>query len=263
MIQLRPLLILTISFILFGMNSNGQIKLPTGKKAIIVLTYDDGLDSHFNSAAPALDSFGLKGTFFMDGRVKFKDIPAWRAMSACGHELANHTIYHPCSNVHSWVKDIYATENYSFVKMRDEITLMNDLLFVIDSQRTRTFAFPCSEQNVNGKDYTQQLAGSGLVKYARTGGKQDYFITSTANLDPFAVPSKMMLDGTSASEMISLVDSAVSKKSLFIFMFHGIGSEYLTVSKDDHKELLSYIKSKSEVEVMTFKEAMDYLFNEE
>ena len=36
-----------------------------GKKAAVVLTYDDALNVHLDNAIPLLDSLGLKGTFYL------------------------------------------------------------------------------------------------------------------------------------------------------------------------------------------------------
>src|SRR3954467_12319027 len=69
-----------------------------GKKCAVVLTYDDGLDVDITNALPALDSLGLKATFYVanyQGRLQVQ-IPAWRAAAAKGHELGNHTLFHPC-----------------------------------------------------------------------------------------------------------------------------------------------------------------------
>jgi peptidoglycan/xylan/chitin deacetylase (PgdA/CDA1 family) len=66
------------------------------KKVIIVLTYDDGLASQLDIAIPQLDSLGFKATFFLTGYVGPKTIPRWRQVALKGHELANHSLYHPC-----------------------------------------------------------------------------------------------------------------------------------------------------------------------
>jgi peptidoglycan/xylan/chitin deacetylase (PgdA/CDA1 family) len=41
------------------------------KRAIICLTYDDGLQSHINTVLPQLDSLGLKATFFLNSSHRF------------------------------------------------------------------------------------------------------------------------------------------------------------------------------------------------
>src|SRR5687767_5009901 len=73
-------------------NAKGPWK---GKKSAVVLTYDDGLNVHLSHAIPALDSLGLKGTFYISdyfGGLK-NQIAGWRKAALKGHELGNHTVY--------------------------------------------------------------------------------------------------------------------------------------------------------------------------
>jgi len=69
-----------------------------GKKAAVVLTYDDALNAHLDNAIPLLDSLGLKGTFYLTAFAPGSKnrISDWRTTAANGHELGNHTLYHPC-----------------------------------------------------------------------------------------------------------------------------------------------------------------------
>jgi len=59
---------------------------------------DDGLNIDLNHVIPALDSVGLKGTFYISDYFKGLNaqINGWRKAAAEGHELANHTILHGC-----------------------------------------------------------------------------------------------------------------------------------------------------------------------
>jgi peptidoglycan/xylan/chitin deacetylase (PgdA/CDA1 family) len=68
-----------------------------GKQCAVVLTYDDALNVHLDKVIPALDSLDLKGTFYLSGfspsfRTRVKD---WSVVAQSGHELGNHTLYHP------------------------------------------------------------------------------------------------------------------------------------------------------------------------
>ena len=68
------------------------------KKAAVVLTYDDAVNQHLDNAIPVLDSLGLKATFYITGysssiRERMND---WKKIAINGHELGNHTLYHPC-----------------------------------------------------------------------------------------------------------------------------------------------------------------------
>ena len=69
-----------------------------GKKCAVVLTYDDAIDQHLDNAVPILDSLGLKASFYITAsspsiQARMKE---WRQLAANGHELGNHTLFHPC-----------------------------------------------------------------------------------------------------------------------------------------------------------------------
>jgi hypothetical protein len=92
-----------------------------GKKTAVVLTYDDALNVHLDNVIPALDSLNLKGTFYLTassdaGRNRIND---WRKASAHGHELGNHTLFHPCDASKpgmTWVRPEYDMSKYSLAQ---------------------------------------------------------------------------------------------------------------------------------------------------
>src|SRR5690349_738313 len=57
---------LIILYLIFSSCVLAQSATPwNGKKCAVVLTYDDGLNIHLIKVIPALDSVGLKGTFYI------------------------------------------------------------------------------------------------------------------------------------------------------------------------------------------------------
>lgn len=228
-------------------------------KAIIVLTYDDALQSQLDNVIPALNQAGLKGSFFLDGRVSVHQMKLWKSAADKGHELANHTLYHPCSKqVLANLPPKYQSENYDSNSIIREIGMMNKLLFGIDGKEKRTYAYPCSETSVGGKDYKEALKQSGLIKYARGGGDSSAIITNFKNLDLFNVPSWGLPASTTAEQLTAFVKNVIAKKGIGVFMFHGVGGDYLTVSAKAHSQLIQYLRENTnEVQVSTFRVAMD------
>lgn len=229
---------------------------PHHKKAVIVLTYDDALLSQLNNAAPQLERAGLKATFFLTGDIDSSTIPRWQALAKKGFELGNHTLNHPCSGSEDApVK----SEQYTPYQMIQEIGIMNRTLFAMDGRTERTFAYPCAETTVGGKDYVDTLRHYGLVKYARIGGDTGSVITDFAHLDPLRIPSWGLEDSTSADALIAYVKSVQACGGMGIIMFHGIGDDYITTSTEVHQRLLDYLKENRKVIwVTTFCEAMNY-----
>src|SRR4051812_42405939 len=70
-----------------------------GKSCAVVLTYDDAIDIDLDHVVPALDSQKLKGTFYLIGSSGIMNtrMNEWRNAAKKGHELANHTLFHPCA----------------------------------------------------------------------------------------------------------------------------------------------------------------------
>ena len=82
---------ISIIFLLFSLivhDTHARIHWPEGKKAAVILTYDDGLKSQLQIVIPQLEKHNFRGTFFLYGQViKEEDIPEWRKASQRGHEL--------------------------------------------------------------------------------------------------------------------------------------------------------------------------------
>ena len=247
-------------FILLFINlaAQGQQKIvwPNHKKAVIVLTYDDALVSQLDNAVPQLEAAHLTATFFLTGDIDSQTIPRWRALSKKGFELGNHTIFHPCLStddnpVHS--------DNYTPYSIILEIEDMNHFLFAVDGKNQRTYAYPCTETTVGGKDYVDTLRKYGLVKYARVGGDTDAVITDFKHLDRLQVPSYGLEDGTSGAQLIAFVKKVAQRGGMGVIMLHGIGGDYITTSKEAHQQLVTYLKEhRDAIWVATFQQAMDY-----
>lgn len=233
-----------------------QVKWPHHKKAVIVLTYDDAMESQLDNAVPLLDSLHFKGTFFLIGdQLNYNTIPRWRAVAKKGHELGNHTLYHPCADKDNPV----GSQTYTPKTILREIGVTNDFLFALDGKTTHSYAYPCTETSVGGKNYVDSLRKSGAVKYARIGGDQDNaVITDFKNLDPLLVPSYGLDAGTSGDKLIAFVKKVEQKGGMGVIMFHGIGGGWIITPTQAHRELLEYLKHDKNIWVATFSEALDY-----
>jgi peptidoglycan-N-acetylglucosamine deacetylase len=233
---------------------------PEGKLAAIVLTYDDGMISQLDVAVPQLKKAGLKGTFFLDTVGDFGPpvISRWQEVHRAGHELGNHSGFHPCPR--AMLPDGKHTEDYDVEQMLGEIYAMNLTLFLIDGEKRHTYSAPCSQMLVGGVDYTEALRGSRLVEYTRTGGDAyKSVVTDFRKLDAFAVPSWGPVDSPGGEQLITYVKRVAEARGLGVLQFHGIGGEYLSVSAEAHQALLEYLQAHPEIWVGTFRAVMDYV----
>ena len=240
--------------------AQAQFAWPKGKVAALALTYDDALHSQLDHAIPQLDAAGFKGTFFLDGDITPADMLRWRKAQRSGHELGNHSLFHPCPRAMLPDRKNYFTDNYDVDRMLGEIAAMNNVLFGIDGASTRTYSVPCSQMLVGGVDYTGALRKSGLVKYVRTGGDQyKSVITNFATLDSFQVPSYGPVDKPDGKQLVAYAERVRDAKGLGVLQFHGTGGDYLEVTAQAHQQLLDWLRKHPEVWVAPFQEVMDYV----
>jgi peptidoglycan/xylan/chitin deacetylase (PgdA/CDA1 family) len=148
-----------------------RFEWPGGARAAVSLTYDDGLNSQLDNAAPALDRHGFKATFFLteENIREGRRLADWVRLAAEGHEVANHTVTHPCALQHLDAEAFARTEI-------DSMEGFLDANFSPD--RRRTFAYPCGYLGLGRGDrreryarYRQVLERDGVICARTTAGK--------------------------------------------------------------------------------------------
>ncbi len=231
---------------------------PGGAVAAICLTYDDGIDSHLDVAIPELNQSGLRGTFYLQGdNIRPDQIPGWRAAAEKGHELGNHTAFHPCNGNLDFITPEFATENYTVRRFLRELQVINTLLYAIDGQAERTFAYTCGDTEYGGVSVIDTLRQSGLFVAVRGSGRG--VVSDIPAMETFDVPSWGKVEGT-GEEHIEMVRKAGQAGGLLVFTFHGVGGDYLQVSTEAHRELLAYLSDHSDTYwVAPFREVMAYV----
>jgi hypothetical protein len=145
----------------------------------ITLSFDDALTQHLEVAIPALNESGLCGTFYVPlSATGWTDrITEWQAAAARGHELGNHTIFHPAESRKAWVRPGNAIDHYSLDRMRLELEVANQHLQAIDQQTTRTFAYPCSNSYVGHAGWVRNsLRRLRLDRTRLAGWVDDYHL---------------------------------------------------------------------------------------
>ncbi len=234
-----------------------------GKRSAVVLTYDDALHVHLDHAIPTLDSFGLEATFYISGYsgAIHTRINEWRAASQKGHELGNHTLFHPCNGSlpgRSWVKEDYDLSKYSISRIEDEIRMTNTLLSAIDGKEKRTFAYPCSDTHIGGTYYLKN------IEHEFTGARAVRTeFTQMEDVQMYNFGS-YMVSGQSGDELVAQVKEALQKGALLVFLFHGVGGEHnLDVSLSAHRQLLQYLKQhEKDIWVAPMTEVAEYIQNQ-
>ncbi|WP_281636585.1 polysaccharide deacetylase family protein [Flavobacterium marginilacus] len=215
-----------------------------GKKCAVVLTYDDALNIHLDKVIPALNSFSFKGTFYLiaSSPVVTGRMEEWRTASKKGHELGNHTLYHPCDGS-LLGRDFVTKDNdlsrYTVARAVKEIKTANQFLKAIDGRSERTFAYPCGDLKINDTLYYDYLKTDFTV--AR-GVQQGYLPAKTVDLSNV---NSFVENGTTAAQMITQIEEAEKAGSFIVFLFHGVGGEHaLNINLEEHQKLLLYLKKR-------------------
>jgi peptidoglycan/xylan/chitin deacetylase (PgdA/CDA1 family) len=255
---MRTALVLALALAI-GTSSAAARPWPNDAKAAVVLTYDDALTSQLDTAVPALDKRGFKGTFFLSN-VKQADVPRWRAVAGEGHELANHTLFHPCSAKSVSWDPRYTLEAYTPDSMLKEIGQQNVLLTAIDGRLRHGFAPPCGETMAGGKDYLEPLRAANLVSYSRGVGVTPADASvDISEIDLMHIPSRGFPEGATGAQLIKFAEQARAGGGMAVFAFHGVDGDYLRVSREAHEALLDWLSvHRQEIWVTTLQEALDW-----
>jgi len=246
-------------------------KVDSSKRAIICLTYDDALTSQLTKVIPQLDSVGLKATFFLPsiqgspisdvfGQTVEPVVAGWSNAASNGHEIANHTLFHPCPEKFGWPKD-FAIESYTIDRIVKEISTQNIFLSLLDpTRKIRAFAYPCNNDLIGDTDYSKIIKDKGLVTFARTGGDKNSIITDFKNLNTMKVPSWLVMEGTTLDELIEFAEKVKKAGGMGVYQFHGVGGENFKITSETHRAFLDYLKAhQADYWVTTFSEAMEFI----
>ena len=258
----------------------------TAPRAMVSLTFDDALDAHLDAAVPVLDESGVRGTFYVNVAALCFTArhDEWRRAAGRGHELGNHTLFHPGVSTKSWVTEGIAIENYSLDRMDIELRVANRILTMVDGRSERSFAFPCSNPWIGkpgwprrvltllglertrlmgwvdrfGLDFRSRLVDyTPLVRQqfpaARCGGMP---AADLARLPPDRHRVRAVAgDGASLETLAAAIDLAVERGAWLVFVFHGIGGgHHLSCDLDTFRKLVERLVSDPRIEVITFLE---------
>ena len=261
---------------------------------MVSLTFDDALDAHLDTAMPILASAGLHGTFFVNinSECFASRHREWATAAANGHEIGNHSVFHPGVSTKRWVTEGIALEHYTLDRMRHELMVASQILTMLDGRVERTFAFPCSNPWLGEAGWPRRLLtrfglqrtrlmgwvdrfgmdfGSRLVDYtplarelfvaARCGG------IDAAKL-PTVPPDRHRVrgvagDGLDLPSLLSAVDEAVMRDAWLVLVFHGVGGgHHLSCDVDVFRALVEKLAADKRLEVVTFLEGAQHFWGD-
>lgn len=199
-----------------------------GFQAAVSLTFDDGLPCHPAGVAPLLESFGLRATFYPPILSDLRLHPiTWRALARKGHELGNHTLFHPCRGEpeipRPWLEAGYNLIGYSARRWCDEVDAANFALNLLDGESERTFGNTCFENTIGSAESLINLEPLIAQRFVAARGEhtRQAVLPSQANLFNLGTYD---IDGFTADQVIELIEIAFQFNQWVIFTAHGVGA---------------------------------------
>ncbi len=194
---------------------------PGGHRAALSLSFDDARPSQLE-ALKVFDESGSRVTFFLTSSNIGEHAAAWRQVAQAGHEIANHTVSHPCSGNFEWSRD-NALEDFTLDRMRGELTDANAAIERATGVRPATFAYPCGQTFVGrGEHVASYVPVVGKLFLAGRGWQGE-----SAN-DPQVVDLAQVIgcsmDNQDWSAVQPLVDAAIANGQWLVLGGHDIGS---------------------------------------
>jgi peptidoglycan-N-acetylglucosamine deacetylase len=230
------------------------------KQCAVVLTYDDAIDADLDNVLPALDSMGLKATFYLIGSsaVVANRMGEWRKAALHGHELGNHSLYHPCDGSlpgRGFIQPDDDLSKYTVARAVREIRTTNTLLNAIDGKTKRTFAYPCGDMTIGDTFFYAGLRSNFVAARGVRSAMDSIGKVNLDNVDCYAI------NGQTAEQMIALVKEAMRTRTLLVFLFHGVGGGHnINVGLREHSLLLHFLKDHAkEIWVAPMVEVAEYI----
>ncbi|MEW6997389.1 polysaccharide deacetylase family protein [Colwelliaceae bacterium BS250] len=214
-----------------------ELTWPGGRQVAISLSYDDALNSQLDHAIPALDVHNIKASFYVlpNSPAMSERMLEWKAAAKRGHELGNHSIYHPCRASlpnREWVPAHHDLDKYSVAQMVEEVTTANTFLKALDGKTERTFTVPCGDTMKGDVNYLSQVKDH-FIAIKGQGIEKGYSVIWA----PADVTGK---------ELVDYIKNVPKEISLINIIFHGVGGDYLSVSAEAHAKLLSFLVNNNE-----------------
>jgi peptidoglycan/xylan/chitin deacetylase (PgdA/CDA1 family) len=224
------------------MPSSTGFAWPGGKRAALSITFDDAWVTQVDVGVPILETHGLRGTFYVSLAQMSERVDKWKAAIACGHEVGNHTVTHPCSGNFGFVqKNGNALETYTLEKMEEELTgasaRLRETLGIIPT----TFAYPCGQKFVGRGTETRSYIPL-VAKHFLAGRSYNDEAPNRPDFCDLAQLTGIGFDGRSFDWIRPHVDGAVAGGAWLILVGHTVDQRGsgLNVSRETLESLCKY-----------------------
>ena len=236
---------------------------PDDRSAAISLTFDDAMQTHLDNAGPILKKHGLNGTFFVvtgPSSTWRKRPDDWKRLAAEGNEIASHTVLHPCM-----LKAIKPhSQDYTSDMMLKEIRESSEAIIArLGGRRGLTFAYPCGDMTFgaeadlarNQARYMEFVA----QYYFGARGYNSWAPVVAEDINPLTVPVLGWTVGKDFPSLLAQLEPARQGHNWGVFVFHGIGGQWLSIKSETLDELAGFLARHAEIWTATFGDVIRYI----
>ena len=199
-------------------NAGAAFKWPEGKKMALSLSFDDARFSQVEKGIPLLNTHGVSGTFYVSPAAMLQRVEDWKAAVEAGHNIGNHTVWHPCSGNFPWARH-KALEDYNLERMANELDSASVLIQEVLGIWPTAFAYTCGQTYV-GRGVDTRSYVPLVAERFETGrnwmneGPNDPSYCDLARLNGTE------LDGLSFAEALKLIETAREQGAWLVFAGH-------------------------------------------
>jgi peptidoglycan/xylan/chitin deacetylase (PgdA/CDA1 family) len=176
-------------------------------RPMVSITFDDGFQSQFDLARPALNQRGLKATYYLTSQPiqqswsNYLTVAEAKTIAAEGNEIAGHTVTHPHLPL------------LSAAQLDQELADSKSWLQSNLAATVASFASPYGEFN----DAVMSRVKASFGSHRRQGGGRVF-----SESDPYLLRSVYVRSTTAVAEMQSFIDQTIVEGGWLILTFHDL-----------------------------------------
>ena len=214
---------------------------PDGKRAAVSLSFDDARLSQIDTGLALFRKLGVKVTFYVVPEAVEKRLQGWKEAVADGHEIANHSLTHPCTGNYAFSRH-NALEDYDLNKMAKQLDGANEQIQRLLGVKPVDFAYPCGLKFVGRGLDVRSYVPLVAERFLSGRGYLDESPNDPTFLD-FPQAMGTAFDEMDFPQMKRLVDEAARNGSWVIFVGHEIGQPaHQTTDIKALETLCAYLK---------------------
>ncbi|HEY3233795.1 MAG TPA: polysaccharide deacetylase family protein [Polyangiaceae bacterium] len=234
---------------------------PAPARAAVSLSFDDARPSQLDCGVSALDSFGVKATFYVSIGPARARSSEWAEVSERGHEIGNHSKTHPCSGNFEWVER--PLEDMTLDDMERELLEANRAIGELAGITPKTFAYPCGQSFV-GRGCDCQSYVPLVARHFEVGRAAFSETDNNPERCDLAAVASSNMDRRTWSELEQLLKLALQRGRWLVLTGHEIGPQdaHQTTRLDTLRRFCEFAAGHSELWVGTVLEVGRYVHSQ-